>query len=121
VPRLRWQQAEGARHARVDSGALCVEHPFETLCGLHPVPQRCDLIELGGTWLAPTCLACETVWLATPCTSTGELLGPAPHHELSPAIPRQASRSPVGRSARATPPLGGIPDGVVAPTAEASA
>ncbi|WP_116040711.1 zinc finger protein [Amycolatopsis palatopharyngis] len=61
---LRWQQAEGRRHA-LDIDPYTRPRPgeqFRALCGDEVTPQRQDFHELGGKWLDPTCPLCDHVW-----------------------------------------------------------
>lgn len=60
---LRWQQAEGRRHA-LDGRAPGAGEAFTALCGTDVTVEREDIPDLGGHWFDPTCLDCETVWLA---------------------------------------------------------
>lgn len=58
---LRWQQAEGQRHA-LDG---LPPHPgelFRTLCGAEVTPQRDDIVLLGAKCIDPTCAECDRVW-----------------------------------------------------------
>jgi hypothetical protein len=60
---LRWQQAEGKRHA-LEGCAPAEGGAFVALCGGKVTVQRQDIPELGGHWLDPTCLCCESAWRA---------------------------------------------------------
>ena len=84
---LRWAQAGGRRHARIVLGEDENRDPepgtaFKALCGETVTPARGDIIALGGLWLDPTCLGCETAWLALPATDTGLLRVDLLVHEL---------------------------------------
>ena len=60
---LRWQQAEGKRHALdINSGHPQPGVEFRALCGAAVTPKRGDCHELGGKWLDPTCWDCDRVW-----------------------------------------------------------
>ncbi|OZM72581.1 hypothetical protein CFN78_13110 [Amycolatopsis antarctica] len=59
---LRWQQAEGLRHALL--GRPPTEGgSFVSLCGKELTVARGDIPELGGRWFDPTCTGCEREWL----------------------------------------------------------
>jgi hypothetical protein len=58
---LRWQQAEGSRHA-LDGLAPAEDASFVALCGAEVTVRREDIPELGGHWFDPTCLSCEGAW-----------------------------------------------------------
>lgn len=61
---LRWQQAEGKRHA-LDSDPYTAPspgEPFRALCGADVTPKRLDFHEFGGRWLDRTCWKCDGVW-----------------------------------------------------------
>jgi hypothetical protein len=61
---LRWQQAEGKRHA-LDASVQNWPAPhveFRALCGAEVTPKRMDFHECGGKWLDPTCWDCDGVW-----------------------------------------------------------
>lgn len=58
---LRWQQAQGKRHA-LDGLPPRPGESFETLCGQVVDVVRADIPELGGQWLAWTCRECDAVW-----------------------------------------------------------
>jgi hypothetical protein len=60
---LRWQQAEGRRHA-LEGRAPAEGGAFTALCGTDVTVERDDILELGGHWFDPTCLTCENAWLA---------------------------------------------------------
>jgi hypothetical protein len=60
---LRWQQAEGRRHA-LEGRAPDEGGSFTTLCGDEVTVQRADIIELGGHWFDPTCVSCDSAWRA---------------------------------------------------------
>jgi hypothetical protein len=61
---LRWQQAEGRRHA-YNARQTCVVpwKSFTTLCGIEATPLPKDIISLGGHWFDGTCMTCEAAWL----------------------------------------------------------
>jgi hypothetical protein len=59
---LRWQQAEGRRHALDGEGQPQPGVEFWTLCGVQVTPKRSDCHECGGKWLDPTCWKCDGVW-----------------------------------------------------------
>ncbi|MEC3982242.1 zinc finger protein [Amycolatopsis sp. H20-H5] len=61
---LRWQQAEGKRHALDGPFAPRPEETFHALCGDDVTVARHDVTQLGGRWFDPTCLPCEVVWLS---------------------------------------------------------
>jgi hypothetical protein len=73
---LRWQQAEGKRHAikLVNAFHADVDTPFIALCGVSVTPHCQDFSELGGIWLDPTCAGCLTAWLGMKVSSTGVLV-----------------------------------------------
>jgi hypothetical protein len=73
---LRWQQADGKRHALklVDTLHPDVDESFIALCGVTVTPRRMDFHEFGGRWLDPTCTECQGAWLGTEVTATGILL-----------------------------------------------
>jgi hypothetical protein len=73
---LRWQQAEGKRHAvkLVNKLPPVPDVPFHSLCGIDVTPRRNDFVELGGHWLDPTCPECEVAWLRSNVTASGILL-----------------------------------------------
>jgi hypothetical protein len=73
---LRWQQAEGKRHAvkLVDELPPVPGIPFRTLCMKDVTADRHDFTDLGGIWLDPTCVECETAWRRMRVTATGMLL-----------------------------------------------
>jgi len=58
---LRWQQAEGRRHA-LDGPTPAEGKSFVALCGNQVVVRREDVLDLGGHWFDPTCLLCENAW-----------------------------------------------------------
>lgn len=62
---LRWQQAEGKRHALDADPADMprVAEPFRALCGIEVTPARSDIPGIG-SWLDPTCVGCDGVWRA---------------------------------------------------------
>lgn len=69
---LRWQQAEGKRHA-FDVSRELPPRPgceFRALCGAVITPQRRDFVELGGKWLDETCWDCDHVWRQIMRTAT---------------------------------------------------
>lgn len=71
---LRWQQAEGRRHAVRQigvAGGPTVDESFEALCGEIVTPRRKDFPSLGGHWFDPTCPGCDSVWRSANVTSTG--------------------------------------------------
>jgi hypothetical protein len=77
MPVLRWQQAEGQRHAlRLASASENpqVDVPFDALCGETVTPRRRDLPSLGGHWFDTTCSGCDGAWRATNVTSTGVIV-----------------------------------------------
>jgi hypothetical protein len=51
---LRWQQAEGRRHA-LDGRPPNEGGAFDALCGKTVTVQRRDIPDLGGRWFDPTC------------------------------------------------------------------
>jgi len=59
---LRWQQAEGKRHALDGPFAPRPEEQFVTLCGKKVTVAVRDVPQLGGNWFDPTCAECESVW-----------------------------------------------------------
>ena len=59
---LRWQQAEGKRHALAAKLAPRPGESFRALCGEEVVVQRADVVALGGHWLDGTCWDCYAVW-----------------------------------------------------------
>lgn len=59
---LRWQQAEGRRHALDSPKEPEPEVPFTALCGQTVSPGQGDFVALGGLWLDPTCWLCDRVW-----------------------------------------------------------
>ncbi|MFE0027707.1 zinc finger protein [Amycolatopsis sp. NPDC059021] len=61
---LRWQQAEGKRHALDGPFAPRPRESFTTLCGVEVVVKREDVLALGGNWFDPTCTSCEAAWLS---------------------------------------------------------
>lgn len=60
---LRWQQAEGKRHALDGPFPPRPEEQFVTLCGEEVTVAVRDVPQLGGNWFDPTCVECESVWL----------------------------------------------------------
>lgn len=58
---LRWQQAEGLRHA-MDGLAPHPDQAIRTLCGIEVIVRRHDIPLLGGLCLDPTCWECDRVW-----------------------------------------------------------
>lgn len=78
---LRWQQAEGEKHAyqALLGMVLPVRVAFRTLCGKDVIPEKPDFPELGGLALNPTCLTCESIWIRK--AELGEV---APTGELTP-------------------------------------
>ncbi|WP_216213302.1 zinc finger protein [Amycolatopsis aidingensis] len=58
---LRWQQAEGKRHA-LEGRAPNEGGSFRTLCGAEVTVRVGDVPELGGVWLDPTCWDCDAAW-----------------------------------------------------------
>ncbi|MCU1680313.1 MAG: hypothetical protein JWQ81_1052 [Amycolatopsis sp.] len=60
---LHWQQAAGKRHA-LDGPVPNEGGTFTTLCGNEVTVRRTDVIELGGDWLDPTCVSCDSAWRA---------------------------------------------------------
>lgn len=61
---LRWQQAEGKRHALDVAFPPRPEEQFKTLCGEEVTVAVCDVPQLGGNWFDPTCAECRAAWLA---------------------------------------------------------
>ncbi|MFI5610568.1 zinc finger protein [Amycolatopsis sp. FDAARGOS 1241] len=61
---LRWQQAEGKRHALEGPFAPRPEESFVALCGVEVTVTVTDVPELGGNWFDPTCVRCSTTWLS---------------------------------------------------------
>jgi hypothetical protein len=59
---LRWQQAEGKRHALNAKLAPRPGDSFRALCGEEVFVEREDVVALGGQWLAGTCWNCDAVW-----------------------------------------------------------
>jgi hypothetical protein len=59
---LRWQQAEGRRHALDGEGQPQPGVEFWTLCGVQVTPERADCHSHGGKWLDPTCELCDHTW-----------------------------------------------------------
>jgi hypothetical protein len=59
---LRWQQAEGKRHALDSALPPGPDEPFRALCGATVTPGRSDFAALGGRWFDPTCWDCDGVW-----------------------------------------------------------
>ena len=89
---LRWQQAEGFRHAVLLVSQLDrpqVDRPFSTLCGKVVTPRGGDMHETGGRWLDPSCVACAAAWLESSVTATGEVVG-AVHVVAQPRPPDQS-------------------------------
>ncbi len=60
---LRWQQAEGKRHALEGPFAPRPEETFTTLCGVEVTVAVSDVPQLGGRWFDSTCLSCRAEWL----------------------------------------------------------
>jgi hypothetical protein len=60
---LRWQQAEGRRHA-LDGRPPNEGGAFEALCGTTVTVRRGDIPDLGGRWFDPTCWECDGAWRA---------------------------------------------------------
>lgn len=61
---LRWQQAEGRRHALEGAFPPRPDERFTTLCGDEVTVTVRDVPQLGGHWFDPTCIECRAVWLA---------------------------------------------------------
>jgi hypothetical protein len=61
---LRWQQAEGKRHALDGSFPPRPEETFVSLCGEEVTVAVRDVPQLGGHWFDPTCGGCRAAWLA---------------------------------------------------------
>jgi hypothetical protein len=61
---LRWQQAEGKRHALEGPFAPRPEESFVALCGVEVTVAVADVPELGGNWFDPTCVPCSSAWLS---------------------------------------------------------
>ncbi|MEV0066608.1 MULTISPECIES: zinc finger protein [unclassified Amycolatopsis] len=61
---LRWQQAEGKRHAHEGPFAPRPEESFVALCGVEVTVARADVPQLGGNWFDPTCAVCSSAWLS---------------------------------------------------------
>ncbi len=61
---LRWQQAEGKRHALDGPFPPRPEEQFVALCGEEVTVAVKDVPQLGGNWFDPTCAGCESAWLA---------------------------------------------------------
>lgn len=59
---LRWQQAEGLRHA-IDGLQPYPDQTIQTLCGREVTVRRNDFPRIGKC-IDPTCSACERVWRA---------------------------------------------------------
>lgn len=59
---LRWQQAQGRRHAVDSVFPLRPEETFEALCGQVVTTARRDFNELAGSCTDPTCWDCDEVW-----------------------------------------------------------
>lgn len=59
---LRWQQAQGQRHAVDSVFPLRPDESFEALCGQVVTTTRRDFHELGGSCTDPTCWDCDTAW-----------------------------------------------------------
>lgn len=81
MPRLRWQQAEGRRHAYNTEKAA--PHPgisFPALCGAEVIPRERDFIQLAGWWHDPTCWSCDREW---------RILADFPSHDIPP-LPENA-------------------------------
>lgn len=69
---LRWQQAEGKRHAFFGAFTPRPDEQFVALCGEEVTVAVSDVRQLGGLWFDPTCAECQAAWLAR--------LGPAGQH-----------------------------------------
>ncbi|HKN57126.1 MAG TPA: zinc finger protein [Amycolatopsis sp.] len=61
---LRWQQAEGKRHALNGPFVPRPEESFVALCGEEVTVHVGDVPQLGGNWFDPTCTRCESAWLS---------------------------------------------------------
>ncbi|WP_326837773.1 zinc finger protein [Amycolatopsis rhabdoformis] len=61
---LRWQQAEGKRHALEGPFAPRPEESFVALCGVEVTVAAGDVPQLGGNWFDPTCGVCSSKWLS---------------------------------------------------------
>lgn len=59
---LRWQQAQGQRHAVDSVFPLRPEESFDTLCGQRLTTVRRDFPALGGSCTDPTCQDCDAEW-----------------------------------------------------------
>lgn len=59
---MRWQQAEGKRHALDAPFAPRPGEAFRAICGATVTPGKRDFVELGGKWLDGTCWDCDAVW-----------------------------------------------------------
>lgn len=59
---LRWQQAQGKRHAVDTALPLRPEESFEALCGEVVTTAEHDFPCLGGLCLDPTCWDCDAIW-----------------------------------------------------------
>ena len=59
---LRWQQAQGRRHAVDCALPLRPEESFEALCGTVVNTVAQDFPALGGLCLDPTCMDCDAAW-----------------------------------------------------------
>lgn len=72
---LKWQQAEGQRHALdVDPCSMPrPDEPFRALCGALVTPEREDFVEPAGKWLDPTCWDCDRVWREMAHFPAGEI------------------------------------------------
>lgn len=57
---LRWQQAEGFRHA-LDGLQPYPDQTIQTLCGTEVTVRRTDFPRIGKC-IGPTCLDCERIW-----------------------------------------------------------
>lgn len=73
---LRWQQANGRRHALRQprwAAPLEAEHEFTALCGETVTTAPGDVHPHDAPWLDETCWGCKDAWLAVTTSSTGEI------------------------------------------------